>query len=265
MGGMEPYLVAMCTEPDLVLAINEVTSEFHLSQAQKATDLGADIIALADDYAFRQQSFIPREKFVTFCLPALQKMCDLAHRNGCRLLFHSDGNLAEYLDLFVEAGVDFLHPVEPGAMDIRKVHAQDGDRIVVCGNVDCANSLTFGEPADVEREVTQLLRDVAPGGRSIMSSSNTIHSKVRPDTCRAMLDTLRRCGSRFPEGGAAVDHLLPGDARDPVADRAGSVPPGDDEACGHAELIHARAQPCGVVLPDARAVLDLDRGDARVQ
>ena len=195
MGGMEPYLVAMYTEPDLVLALNEMTSEFHLAQAQKAMDLGADIIALADDYAFRQQSFIPREKFVTFCLPALQKMCDLVHGNGCRLLFHSDGNLAEYLDLIVEAGIDFLHPVEPGAMDIRRVHAQYGTKVVVCGNVDCTNTLTFGEPADAEREVTQLLRDVAPGGRYIMTSSNTIHSMVRPDTYRAMLDTLRRSGA----------------------------------------------------------------------
>jgi hypothetical protein len=43
--------------------------------------------------------------------------------------------------------------------------------------------------------VKWLLENVAPRGRYILTSSNTIHSKVRPDTYRAMLDTLRRCGS----------------------------------------------------------------------
>ena len=209
MGGMEEYLVKMYTEPALVLALNRMVSEFHLAQAGKALALGADVISLADDYAFRQNAFIPRGKFAEFCLPAIQGMADLVHRRGGRLLFHSDGKLDELLDLIVDAGIDFLHPVEPIAMDIRAVHERYSDRVVVCGNVDCAHTLTFGGPEDARREVLRLLAEVAPAGRYIMTSSNTIHSKVRPDTYRAMLDTLREHGrypiraERFASGGNA--------------------------------------------------------------
>lgn len=195
MGGMERYLVSMYLEPGLIHALNDMTMEYHLAQAQTAMDMGADVIALADDYAFRQQTFIPREKFVEFCLPAIRKMADLVHKNGRFLLFHSDGNLMEILDLIADSGVDFLHPVEPGAMDIREVHANYKDRFVICGNVDCAQTLTFGEPEDVRKEVLWLLEHVAPGGRYIMTSSNTIHSQVRADTYRSMLDTLAQYGT----------------------------------------------------------------------
>lgn len=197
MGGMERYLVAMYTEPELVLELNELSSAYHQAQVSRALELGADMILLADDYAFRQNSFIPRDKFREFCLPAILKLVELAHGCGRHVLLHSDGRLEELLDLIVASGVDLLHPLEPGAMDIARVHRQYGERVVVCGNVDCAQTLSFGEPRDAQREVLRLLRDLAPRGRYMMSSSNTIHSQVRADTYRAMLDTLREHG-RYP-------------------------------------------------------------------
>jgi uroporphyrinogen decarboxylase len=203
MGGMERYLVAMYTEPRLVHALNDMVSEFHLAQVDKAMERGADIVSLQDDYAFRDKAFIPREKFVEFCLPGLRKMVERVHTRGGSVLFHSDGRLDELLDLIVDAGIDFLHPVEPIAMDIREVYPKWRDRVVICGNVDCAQTLSFGTPADARSEVLGLLADVAPGGRYVMTSSNTIHSSVRPDTYRAMLDTLRAWG-RYPIDTAAV-------------------------------------------------------------
>lgn len=197
MGGMEEYLVAMYTEPQLVLAINEICSAYHLTQVERALELGADMILLADDYAFRQNAFIPRDKFREFCLPAIRRMVELVHARGRHVLFHSDGKLDEFLDLIVDSGVDLLHPLEPGAMDIARAYQDYRARVVICGNVDCAHTLSFGEPQDARREVLWLLENIAPGGRFILTSSNTIHSQVRADTYRAMLDTLSEYG-RYP-------------------------------------------------------------------
>jgi len=208
MGGMEEYLVAMYTEPRLVHALNELAGAYHLAQVKRALELGADMILLADDYAFRQNAFIPRDKFSEFCLPAIRRMVELVHARAGHVLFHSDGKLDEFLDLIVESGVDLLHPLEPGAMDIARTCREYSDRVVVCGNVDCAWTLTFGEPRAARAEVLWLLENVAPSGRFILTSSNTIHSQVRADTYRAMLDTLAEHG-RYPirvqrrQGGAA--------------------------------------------------------------
>ena len=133
---------------------------------------------------------------------------ELVHARGGHVLFHSDGKLNEFLDLIVESGVDLLHPLEPGAMDISRTYREYGERVVICGNVDCAQTLTFGEPEAARAEVLWLLENIAPGGRFMLTSSNTIHSQVRADTYRAMLDALSEYG-RYPirmgrpAGGAA--------------------------------------------------------------
>ena len=97
--------------------------------------------------------FISRDKFEEFCLPSIERMSELVHRKGGHLLFHSDGNLDEVLDLIIGSGIDFLHPVEPGAMDIKKVYEQYKDKVIICGNLDCAHTLTFGTQDEVRKEV----------------------------------------------------------------------------------------------------------------
>jgi uroporphyrinogen decarboxylase len=199
-GGMEEYFIQMYTDPQFILEINEMVTAFHLAQVEKAITLGADIIAITDDYAFRYNSFIPRDKFEKFALPALKKMVELAHSLGAYVLFHSDGNIMEYLDLIIDAGIDMLHPLEPGAMDIQNVYDQYHDEVTICGNLDCADTLTFGSKEQVTKETLWLLKNIAPKGRYMFTSSNTIHSKVDPEVYKTMLDTLREYG-RYPIEG----------------------------------------------------------------
>jgi uroporphyrinogen decarboxylase len=199
MGSMQNYLMEYYLNPKLIEGLHRLTEEYYVPLTKRAIELGADVIALADDYAYRYKMFIPRDKFKKYCLPSIEKMVELAHSNGRYVLFHSDGNLEEVVDLIIDAGIDFLHPVEPGAMDIRKTHTKYKDRVIICGNVDCAQTLTFGTQDEVAHEVISLIKDIAPEGRYIMSSSNTIHSQVNPKNYKVMLDTLKKYG-RYPIG-----------------------------------------------------------------
>ncbi len=192
MGSLQEYLISLYTEPELIKSLNRITAEYHLAEVEKAIELGADVIVVSDDYAYKDKMFIPRDKFKTFCLPAINNISELIHKSGKHYFFHSDGNISEVLDLIVDTGIDFLHPVEPEAMDILSVYNEYKDRVIICGNVDCAWTLTFGSNSVVKEEVKWLLENIAPGGRFILSSSNTIHSKVKPGNYRIMLNTLHK-------------------------------------------------------------------------
>jgi len=74
---------------------------------------------------------------------------------------------------------------------------QYGDRFAMKGNVDCAHTLTFGSMEDVVNETKDVIRKAADGGGLIVSSSNSIHSKVKPANYLAMLNTIKVYG-KYP-------------------------------------------------------------------
>jgi uroporphyrinogen decarboxylase len=54
--------------------------------------------------------------------------------------------------------------------------------------------MTFGTPDEVIEATKEVLRKGMPGGGFILSSSNSIHSAVKPENYLAMLQTLRKYG-----------------------------------------------------------------------
>ena len=64
--------------------------------------------------------------------------------------------------------------------------------------MNCTGPLADGPEAEVEREVRQCIEKGASGGGYILSSSNTIHSGVKPSNYTVMLKTLRERG-RYSE------------------------------------------------------------------
>jgi uroporphyrinogen decarboxylase len=60
--------------------------------------------------------------------------------------------------------------------------------------VDCAHLLSFGTPEEVIEATMTALEKGMPGGGYILSSSNSIHSYVKPENYQAMVDTLKKYG-----------------------------------------------------------------------
>ena len=63
------------------------------------------------------------------------------------------------------------------------------------GNVNCAGNLVYGDKNDVIEEVKDCIRIGSPGGGYILSSSNSIHSGVKPENYVAMIEAVKQYGS----------------------------------------------------------------------
>jgi uroporphyrinogen decarboxylase len=101
-----------------------------------------------------------------------------------------------YLEDFLGLGITGLHPNEKGAMDIRAMKREYGDRICLLGNVDL-NILGMGTREDVEQEVRDLIRDVGPGGGYIVTSGNSLAGYLRPENVLALSKAVQKYG-RYP-------------------------------------------------------------------
>lgn len=198
--GMEEFLILLRTNPDFARKLLQISADYHLRLTQCAIEIGADAIMCGDDLAYKTGTMMSRQDFQNFLLPYYKRMIDMVHSKGAFFIKHSDGNIWEILDLFVEAGIDAINPLEPVAgMDIGKVKEKYGNRICLIGNIDCGDLLCRKSTKEVEKVVKETIRKAAPGGGYILSSSNAIQAAVKPENYWAMIQATRKYGE-YPLG-----------------------------------------------------------------
>lgn len=196
--GIDNLLMAFLIDKKLARATLQMVAEVNQAIIRRAIRTGADVIVLGDDYASNSGPLMSPEVFREFILPHLQQTTDIIHEEGAYCIKHTDGNIWPILDMIVDTGADGLNPIEPAAgMDMGEVKKVYGDRICLVGNIDCTDLLCRQSPEAVRKAVKECIRAGAPGGGFMLSSSNSIHSSVKPENFMAMIAAAREFG-RYP-------------------------------------------------------------------
>jgi len=193
--GMENFSLALHDNRPFVETVLDRYCDWAAVVAERVCQLGFDVFVSTDDMAFKTTTFFSPTVFRDLVLPRYQRV---AEKITLPWIIHSDGNIMPFLNALVGLGITGLHPNEKGAMDIRAVKREYGDRICVLGNVDL-NILGVGTPEDVDREVRQLIRDVGPGGGYIVTSGNSLAGYLRPENVLALSEAVQKYG-RYPLG-----------------------------------------------------------------
>jgi uroporphyrinogen decarboxylase len=194
--GYETLLMAIAAEPDLVTALVDLSVTTNLAMAKELAARGVKIVYTGDDYAGDTGPLMSPAHFRDLFAPGLKRVIGGFKELGLLVIKHTDGNLWPIIDSIVDSGIDCLDPIDPIAgMDLGEVKARFGKRIALKGNVDCSHLMTLGSPAEVVEATKAALRAGAPGGGYILSSSNSIHSSVKPENYLAMMRTLKEFGT----------------------------------------------------------------------
>ncbi len=105
-------------------------------------------------------------------------ICELCHRKGLTVIFHSDGYIMEILDDLIAAGIDGLNPLEKAAgMDIYEIRKKH-PRLILVGGVDVSHLLPFGRTEDVIKETRRIISRTGAEGRLLIGSSTEIGNDV---------------------------------------------------------------------------------------
>jgi uroporphyrinogen decarboxylase len=194
--GYEDLFINIALNPTLVKDLVELSVELNLKLAKEAVKKGVKIIFTGDDYAYDKGLLVSPKAFDEIFYPGFFKVMQGFKELGLLVIKHTDGYIWPIIDKIVDSGIDCLDPIDPVAgMQISEVKSKYGDRISLKGNVDCAETLTFGTKEQVIEETKKCLMDGAPGYGFILSSGNSIHSGVKPENYIAMLETLQKYGN----------------------------------------------------------------------
>ena len=193
--GMENLLLAIAIDPELVRALVDMSVTINLELAKEVAACGAKIVYTGDDFAYNKGPLMSPKSFRELFYPGLCRVVQGFKDLGLFVIKHTDGNLWPIMDMIIDSGIDCLDPIDPQAgMDLAEVKAKYGHRVAMKGNVDCAQLLTFGTPDEVIEATKEALRKGMPGGGYILSSSNSIHSAVKPENYAAMVRTAKEFG-----------------------------------------------------------------------
>ena len=191
--GIDTFGLALYDNPGLVETILDMYCDWTAVVAEHAGQLGFDVFITTDDMAHKSGPFFSPEVFRNLVMPRYRRV---AERITLPWIVHTDGNVLPFVEDFIRLGVTGLHPIEKGAMDIRAMKRDYGDRLCLLGNVDL-NILGLGTPDDVDREVRELIRDVGPGGGYIVTSGNSLASYLLPENVIALSAAVQEYG-RYP-------------------------------------------------------------------
>ncbi|HMB65891.1 MAG TPA: uroporphyrinogen decarboxylase family protein [Patescibacteria group bacterium] len=180
--------------------------KFTLEVIKRLSEKGAKAILIFDDYGFKNGLFMRPAYYEDYIFPWLSCICSAAHKNGCKILLHSDGDLTEILDgLINTCHIDGLNPIEPTTAnpnyDIFKIHEKYGDKITLIGNVP-PNMLSTGELSEIESYSKKLLQTIGPGGGYILASGHSINPAVTPDRWKKMVEARDTYGT-YPIQGSS--------------------------------------------------------------
>jgi uroporphyrinogen decarboxylase len=189
--GWEAFSYALMDNIDLVKKVLKAFSEWTLQSLEYLNKLDFDFYFSADDLGYKSGLLFSPNLFRSLFLPVMREVT--AHYEK-PWVFHSDGDFSQVLEDLLTLGMSGLNPIEPGAMDIVSIKKEFGHRVCLVGNIDLHYTLTRGTPKEVKQEVKERIKQLAPGGGYILSSSNSITSYCKMENVLAMRDALFRFG-----------------------------------------------------------------------
>ncbi len=199
--GIEQILVDMSLEPELAHAIIGRIRAFYKEYTERiltAADGLIDILLTGDDFGSQNGPLISPAMWREFIEPGFREYITIAKQHGARVVHHTCGSVRPLIPLMIDAGLDVLQSLQPEAADMEAgaLKAAYGDRLAFHGGISIQQTLPFGSPADIRREVEDRVRDLAPGGGYILCTAHNIQADTPVANVRALIEAYHRFGRK---------------------------------------------------------------------
>jgi len=168
--GMQNVLEDIYLHPEPVSRLLDVLCEHLLNLVRAWREAGADGLFLADDWGTQSGLMISPAMWRRLFKPYYCRIFQEVHACGMHVIFHSCGNVTEIVEDLIDAGIDVLDPVQPGAMVQAEVARRFGGRVCFSGAID-AQRLAERSPAQVKDDVRRAIDTLSrPLGNALILS-----------------------------------------------------------------------------------------------
>lgn len=161
--GEEGVCMAFYDQPELIHDILRTIGETARRVLDRVSaTVQIDQLSVHEDMAGKSGPLAGPKQVTEFIAPYYLSVWEMLQDRGARLFDQdSDGNMNSVIQPFIDAGVNVMHPLEPGAgMDIVALREQFGERLAFVGGLD-KHVLRRGEDAivaELEYKIPPMIR-----------------------------------------------------------------------------------------------------------
>ena len=201
MQGMDTFLLNMAMYPDFAKALLRKITDLCktlMGHFLEAAGENLDIIKIGDDLGTQEKLMISPRMYRQILKPFHAEFIEfIKARTKAKVFFHTDGDVFDLIEDFVEMGVDILNPIQTSAgkmSDLQGLKERYGKNIVFCGAIDTQRILPSGTPQEVRQEVKRVINILGEGGGYMVASVHTVMNEVPPQNILAMVDAVEEFG-----------------------------------------------------------------------
>ncbi len=193
------WYVSTVMRPDYIHAIFEGQSEIAIANLdkifQRVGNLPDAVFICGTDFGTQDSQFCSTDTFNTLYAPYYKKVNNWIHEHTEWKTFkHSCGAVLPFMEHFIDSGFDIINPVQCSAagMDPQNLKDSYGGRLVFWGGgVDTQQTLPFGTPDEVKKEVTERLEIFTRDGGYVFDAIHNVQAKTPIENMAAMFDAVR--------------------------------------------------------------------------
>lgn len=192
------WYMSIILRTDYIHHVFEKQSEVAIRNLELVKEVTGDVIDVVNicgtDFGTQTSQFCSGETYDDLYAPYYKRLNDWIHSHTKWKTFkHSCGAVYPFVEKFIDSGFDILNPVQCSAvgMEPQRLKKEFGERIVFWGGgVDTQNTLAFGKPEEVYREVRERIDIFAPGGGFVFDAIHNIQANTPIENVLALFKAL---------------------------------------------------------------------------
>jgi uroporphyrinogen decarboxylase len=193
MRGMEYLLIDVMLSTTFVEDLLRGLTDYILRTMETVLETCEfEAIGLSDDYGTQRSLMISPDAWRELVRPRLAEIYSLAKMNGRAVFHHTCGNVYDIVGDMIDIGLDFLHPIQPEAMDIHLLKREFGRHLTLWGEIRTQDLLPNGAPEEVRAEVRRTKRQMGEGGGYVLEPGIIIQADVPLGNMVALIDEAIR-------------------------------------------------------------------------
>lgn len=193
--GMEEVFIALFDKYDIIDEICEEITNIKLDMAIKFVENGINIVHMGDDFGSQKGLLVSPDIWRRLFKPKIGRIVSSIKKNNkdCLVFFHSDGDISEIIDDFVEIGIDFLNPIQPECMDIEMISKRYAEDIAFWGGIGTQD--TFYRDRDfIFETVKRTIEILGRGNKLVISPTHMIQDDVPLENIDYFFEAVRLYG-----------------------------------------------------------------------